>query len=378
MITVDCRNLEGRVRVPLSKSLAHRWMICSFLAGRSFDINEKYGPLCDDLKATHRCLSALSDGGEVLDCGESGTTLRLLLPVTAAMGKAVTFRRQGSLVSRPIAELVDELNRHGACIEADGSDVSVRGRLSAGEYVLPGNISSQYVSALMLAFSAMEGECSLKLSSELESAPYVKMTEYVIREFAAADDPDILTDRLLEGDWSAGAMWHAADVLLDGSLDIEGLSEDTIQGDARIMELVDPDGGDRDLTVDVSDCPDIVPAIALAMLKASATLRITGAGRLRLKESDRLSALASILGRLGADVSEASYSLTLRGSNGRLLPGTDEVLDCRGDHRMIMFAALASIACEKPVKINDPEAVSKSYPGFFEEITRLGGRVEQI
>lgn len=378
MITVDCRNLEGHVRVPLSKSLAHRWMICSFLAGRSFDINEKYGPICDDLEATHRCLGALSDGGEVLDCGESGTTLRLLLPVAAAMGKAVIFRRRGSLVSRPIAELVDELNRHGACIETDGPDVAVRGRLSAGEYVLPGDISSQYVSGLLLAFSAMDGECSLKLSSELESAPYVKMTEYVIREFAAADDPDILTDRLLEGDWSAGAIWYAADALLGGRLDIEGLSEDTIQGDARIMELVGPDGSDRDLTVDVSDCPDIVPAIALSMLKASATLRITGAGRLRLKESDRLSALASILSRLGADVSEASDSLTLRGNKGRLLPGTDEVLDCRADHRMIMFAALASIACEKPVKISDPEAVRKSYPGFFEEITRLGGRVEQI
>ncbi|MCQ2567645.1 MAG: 3-phosphoshikimate 1-carboxyvinyltransferase, partial [Mogibacterium sp.] len=113
-----------------------------------------------------------------------------------------------------------------------------------------------------------------------------------------------------------------------------------------------------------------------AMLKASSTLRITGAGRLRLKESDRLSALASILGRLGADVSEASDSLTLRGSKGRLLPGTDEVLDCRGDHRMIMLAALASIACEKPVTISDPEAVSQSYPGFFEEITSFGGSVE--
>lgn len=394
----------------MSKSLAHRYLICSYLAGNMDAVTEfekEYAPLCDDLKATAGCLKALAENSGELCCKESGTTLRLLLPVVAALGREAVFRIEGSLVGRPIQELADELNRHGAVVKRQSDDkgefISVSGKLEPGEFVLPGNVSSQYISGMLLAMPIIGGS-SLRVDESIESLSYVEMTMEVMEAFGViagcneyADENEFEVSQnysysedcrdIIEGDWSAGAMWLAVNELLGGSLEIEGIRENSAQGDSRIAEILEiyreteswesdgDESGDCEIEINVEDCPDLVPAIALRAVTAKATTIIVGAGRLRLKESDRLSTVASVLRQLGADVAEATDSLTIAGTGGRLLPASDKPVDCAGDHRIVMLAALASAVCEHAVTIADPEAVSKSFPAFFETIEHLGGEL---
>ncbi|MBQ0018427.1 MAG: 3-phosphoshikimate 1-carboxyvinyltransferase [Clostridiales bacterium] len=414
MLSVELKKLKGTIDVPLSKSLAHRYLICAYIAGdfaaikefaEKFEASEDAGyRLCDDVKATLNSIRKLiEEERPVLNCGESGTTLRLLLPVAATMGKEAEFVAEGSLVGRPVKELTDELKKHGASIEyiekgvcsdtyseddacsnvgneitSDGSlRIRLSGKLEPGTYTIPGNISSQYISGLLLAFYAMGGQSKLNIEGNIESKSYVAMTEEVIRAYkdfksvkGQCSSRTELECRILEGDWSAAAMWMAAGRLSGDEIVLRGLSENSLQGDSCFADILKKIY-ERDMVIDISDCPDLAPAIMLAALGTERRIGIAGAGRLRLKESDRLSTLASILRQLGAEVTEARDSLTVTGIGDRLLPGSDEPVDCCGDHRMVMFAALASIKCEKAVIIKDPECVSKSYPGFFEELKRL-------
>ena len=395
---VDCRDIKGHIDVPVSKSVAHRYLICSFLNG-DYAAVENFGidmRPCDDVLATQECLMQLihSDPGGhstvVLNCRESGTTLRMLLPVVAALGVPAMFRREGSLVKRPINVLTEELCNHGANIYEDGNNLYVTGRLEPGEYVIPGDISSQYISGLLMAMPLIPGYCKLRAVGEVQSIPYIEMTQ-------AALDGNLE----LEGDWTNAAIWLAADEILGGSLEIAGLNNESVQGDKCIVEylarfrnpeglsqeVIDAESGERTetdaathrydrpmLEFDVSNCPDIAPAIALRAITADVTTVIKGASRLRLKESDRLEVMAEMLTKLGVEVREGRDGIIIEGCAGPA-PGTDEILRTDGDHRMIMLAALSSIACNKPVRVDKPESVSKSYPNFWETISKLGGTV---
>ncbi len=389
-ITVDCKKLKGEVRVPVSKSILHRYLLCAYVQG-DYDtirnIESRVGRLSDDVLATKSCLEKLmgampgSDEAVELCCHESGTTLRFMIPLVAAMGVRANVTAEGSLVGRPMKPFIDELNRHGADIEmeivTDTEVYKVSGELEAGDYKLPGNISSQFVSGLMLASDLVDGDLWICTEDELQSSSYVEMTGEVIKAYSKGGQ-----DKLIEGDWSNGAMWVVANDLLGGKLKVNGLSAESIQGDRQIISILNDFAIDElmsdTIAIDVSDCPDLVPAIALRAVTSPMVTTITNAGRLRYKESNRLIAIQKILATLGADIciGDDGSSLIIRGTSGNKLPGNDTLIETFGDHRMVMLAVMASIITDKPVKVGGIESVSKSYPEFFEDVGTLGGIVE--
>ena len=365
-------------------------MVCAYVQG-DYDairnIESKAGQLADDVLATKDCLEKMmdampgSDEALELNCRESGTTLRFMIPLVAAMGVKADVVAEGSLIGRPMQPFIDELNRHGANIEMISSGnaeiYEVSGELEEGDYNLPGNISSQFVSGLMLASDLVDGDLWICLDDELESSSYVDMTTQVIHAYGRGRQ-----DKLIEGDWSCGAMWVVANDLLGGKLQVGGLSATSIQGDKRIISILNDYAIEElladEISIDVSDCPDLVPAIALRAVASPMVTNITHAGRLRYKESNRLAAVQEILAELGADIriNDSGDGLIIKGNAGEKLAGSDKEIDTYGDHRMVMLAVMTSILTERAVKIGGIESVSKSYPRFFEDIRNLGGIVE--
>lgn len=376
ILSVDARGIKGKITVPYSKSMAHRVLVQAFCRGdidvvRSFDANS------DDVAATKNCLLELADNQDIpnLLCGESGTTLRFMLPLAAALGRKCNLVAEGSLVGRPMQPLIDELNKHGASITVklidDAEVYSVSGKLSCGDYEFPGNVSSQFISGVILASSLIDGETWVTYGDELESSSYVEMTQYVVNHYDSSK-----IQKLLEGDWSSGAMWLVASYLRAGEIQVNGLNEESCQGDRVIIDILDVEDG-FDAEISVKDCPDLAPAIALWAICRNGDTVITDTSRLRLKESDRQAAIVDILKQLGADIKQDRDKIVIHGSS-KALPGSSEVVNTRSDHRMAMLAALASIVCEQPVLIENPEAVNKSYPHFFEDMEKLGGVLTQI
>ena len=383
---IDPCQLSGTVRVPPSKSMAHRTIIAAALAGT--EEPEGVGD-SRDIQATRTCLAALRAPGAglpELDCGESGSTLRFLVPLSMALRGGGRFTGRGRLMERPLGPYETLFQARGADWSLEGNTLTVRGRLPAGRYELPGDVSSQFVTGLLLALPLAEGESEIVLTSPLESADYVDLTLEVlerhgIRIGRARDRftvPGGQTYRpcrmTVPGDWSQGAVWYAAD-FLDHRVKIEGLDETSAQADRRIAayywRLARP--GDREL--DVSQCPDLAPALGAMAALARGNTRLTGAGRLRLKESDRLSAIAETIRRLGGQAREEADSLVIRGVD-RLEGG--ERVDSRGDHRIAMMAAVLATRCRRPVSILQMECVDKSYPEFWNDFTKLGGKLHVL
>ena len=388
-----------RIRIIPSKSYAHRAYICDFLAGGSGD-----GVLCcldsDDIKATRRCLRALGNGDEDLDCGESGSTLRFMLPLAGVLGKRVRLLTSGKLSERPTGPLEDELMRHGMTIEHPAKDVILAsGKLSPGGYRLPGDISSQFISGLMLSLPYLDGDSTIEMTSELKSSAYVDITEDVLREYGVVirrqGDAFLVPGRSsyhrdgiyeTEGDWSQAAFWLAAGAICSVPVKVVGLKEDSVQGDRKIVEILRSMGADiradeegaasypsglKGVTTDISEVPDLAPAIAAAAAFAEGDTRLTDAGRLRLKESDRIESIVRCVRSLGGSAEGASDEIVIHG--GRKLSGGRA--ETAGDHRIVMMAAVMSLGVQGSVEIEEKEAVNKSYPGFFGEFERCFGRI---
>ena len=389
--------LAGTVAAIPSKSDAHRALICAALADRPTRLLLS-GEFSEDMRATGRCIAALGGtvcpapgGAEVtpirkvpavplLDCGESGSTLRFLLPVAAAICDGFSVVGQGRLPERPLEALCTAMEAGGCTFSAHALPLSVSGRLTSGEYALPGNISSQYISGLLLAFPMLSHESRIRLTTPLESRGYVAMTLSVMRRFGAAAErladgfrcpgggyisPGTLE---IEGDWSNAAFWLAAHSL-GHALTITGLCDASAQPDRQAGVLVDALGDGA--KVDVSECPDLLPILAVRAAYAGGETHFLHAARLRLKESDRLHAAAEGLALLGGDVSEMPDALVVRGHGG--LRGGCTV-SSYGDHRMAMAWAIAALDADGPVTILGAEAVNKSYPAFWREYQRLGGK----
>ena len=398
---VNCKDMKGELEIICSKSMAQRYMLCCYLSGKldeALNIEERIGRLSEDTKAMRDCIEALAYPHDpaFLRCRESGTTLRTIMPVALAQGREAVLLLEGSLAQRPIAALEDELEAHGASIKDEGSTIYVNGKLEAGAYRMSGRVSSQYTTGLLFGLAALGGGGEVYVDSRPQSLPYIEMTIKALDTFGVKVETEKRgrgiafsmaagqklewnenAYKLLEGDWSNGALWLAANQLLGGSLTLTGLSDDSLQGDknfANILRLYESTERTT-ISIDVGDTPDLVPAIALLALTSSSRTIITNAGRLRYKESDRLATISSILRKLGAKVIEEEEGLIIDGTSGSLLPGTDEVIETESDHRMTMMASFASIICEKPVRIDHPESVRKSYPAFFEDIEKLGGSV---
>lgn len=391
--------LRGAVDVPSSKSCAHRLLICAALAQGETTVG--MNALSEDITATAGCLASLGARVErcpqgyrvrsgptetacTLDCGESGSTLRFLLPVAAALGARARFTGRGRLPERPNAPLLSALRAHGVAAEGELLPLTIGGRLSGGEYPIAGNISSQYITGLLLALPLCEGDSRVTLITPLESAAYVDITLDCLRAFGIRVLPDAAGYTVpggqrfrspgrvtAEGDWSAAAFWRAANAL-GGRVECRGLNAASLQGDRAIDGQLQSLGGE----INVSNTPDLVPALAAAAALYPGETRITGAARLRLKESDRLRAVSAMLRALGGDCDEEPDGLTIRGVPA--LRGGH--VDGMNDHRIVMAAAIAASAARGEVVIDGCEAVNKSYPAFFEHFNALGGnaRVESI
>ena len=404
-LLIEPGTLTGSIEPPPSKSDAHRALIAAWLAGdrQGSGISGLPEVLPDDLAATCRCLAALAAGRSELDCGESGTTLRLLIPITAALDPAdrarqVTFLGRGRLPQRPIDAYRTILGDAGAQLDFPGTDslpLILSGRIGAGLFQLPGHISSQYLSGLLFALPLLPGDSQIVLTTPLESAPYVAMTLRTLSAFGIVvhesergyDIPGSQTYRKtaykIEKDYSQAAFWLTANYL-GSNLQVIGLSESSVQGDRAIEALLaDFRLARPEYCIDAAQIPDLVPILAVAAAAAPAVTRIVRAARLRLKESDRLESTAAALAALGADIVVEADGLLIRGGGKDQtalapLPLRGGEVDTLGDHRIAMAAAIAALNTKQGVVLRHSEAVRKSYPTFFADFKRLGGNIHEL
>ncbi len=407
-ITIFPEKLSGTVSAIPSKSHAHRLMVCAALADRPTRI--EIPSICDDLAATISCISGL--GGEIehcygqaeiispihnnvklaqANCGESGSTLRFFLPLAGVLGVDTVFQLEGKLPYRPLSPLWEEMERNGcrlswlsrSAMQANGTHIPrsvtaglhLSGQLRPGHYRIDGGVSSQFISGLLMALPILDGESRVELIGRIESKPYVDMTLQALSQFGVQwndfrtpgnqvfKSPGSVT---VEGDWSAAAFWLAANVI-GSNITVTGLDASSVQGDREITALLPQ--LENHIAISAADIPDLVPILAVvAAVKQGAV--ITDAGRLRLKESDRITATVEMLNALGGRAVADGNTLTVHPS--ALTGGT---VDACGDHRIAMAAAIASTVCQSPVTILGAECVSKSYPAFWKEFTRLGGKI---
>lgn len=414
-ITLHHPVFERSIEAPSSKSAAHRPMIAAAFADAPTRI--AISGAGEDIAATAACLRAFGAGVDktadgtallitpitalpeqaVADCGESGSTLRFLVPVAGALGLTVKFLRRGRLPERPMEPLKSELARHGVTLSdcTDGA-LLVSGKLSAGEYCIAANVSSQFITGLLLALSLLDSPSTLTLMGEIESAPYIRMTLDTLEAFGAApavsadgrhfEIPGYAArpfhsprDMHTEGDYSGAAFPLVAGAIGKTPVTVTGLRADSAQGDRAILSLlsafgarVEADPSAEAVTVfpaplhgieiDAKQIPDLVPVLAVTAAAAEGDTRITGAARLRIKESDRIATTAALLRNLGGEVEELSDGLLIHGGK----PLTGGTVSGAGDHRIVMSAAVAALLCSEPVTILGAEAAKKSYPLFFE------------
>ena len=362
------------VKLPPSKSILHRNIICAALTGKT-DFSQYIGTN-EDIDATINCMTALMNGEDVLDCKESGSTLRFLIPIAAALGKSVQFVGEGRLLERPLSPLLDVLSDFGVSSDLTRKTLSISGKLESGKYELPGDVSSQFVSGLLLAIPLVSGGGKIVLTTPLQSASYVDITIGVMAEFGVTvtktesgytvngeykANPEYSE---ATADWSQAAFFLVANAL---GCDFKciGLDKQSPQGDRKIAELVQQateNGKIEPQTIDVSDIPDLVPPLAAMLCFADGVSELTNAGRLRLKESNRLETVSDAINNLGGDAKIVEDSLIITGverlSGGKVNP--------RGDHRIAMMTAVLSLRCDGDVWLANPECVKKSYPNFWE------------
>ena len=383
-ITITPGKLSGAVNIIPSKSQAHRYLICaSFADGPTTLICPETN---QDIEATADCLNALgaritrSNSGyeitpirripdaAVLNCRESGSTLRFLLPIVGALGVDATFRMEGRLPQRPLSPLWEEMERMGCQLTRPTPDtIRCTGRLKAGAYTIDGSVSSQFITGLLFALSLIGEKSNLEITGKVESRPYIEITKAAMRLFDAPNyhTPGCVT---VEGDWSNGAFFLAAAALGSG-VTVTNLEPDSPQGDRAAAALIP--GLQEYMVIDGSDIPDLIPILSV-VAAANQGAEFTNIRRLRLKESDRVAAIISMIENLGGKAEATEDTLTIYGTG--LTGGT---VDSRNDHRIAMAAAIAATVCSKNVTICGAEAVNKSYPGFWDEYRRLGGNYEQ-
>jgi len=406
--------VKDRVRAISSKSEAHRALICAALSDKETKI------ICTDtnadIDATASCLNSLGadirrigDGFEVkpissvsqnamLDCNESGSTLRFMLPLCASIGADCSFIMRGRLASRPLSPLYELLQSNGIALSEQGvSPLNMSGKLKAGDYSVAANISSQYISGMLFALSIAEGGSTLRLEGGIESAPYIFMTVNTLISFGA----DLLFDpqnnvfkingksRLISpkhftvgGDWSNAAFYLCAGAIGTTPVTLQNLEQNSAQGDRAVLDVLKKMGANirvsedevtvypstlRGTEINGADIPDLVPILSVAASVAEGKTRIYNASRLRLKESDRIESVCSLLSALGADIEATEDGMIICGK--KALSGGE--VDSFNDHRIAMSAAISSLICENKVKISRFEAINKSYPSFLDGFDKI-------
>lgn len=412
-VTLDPKTiLGGTLDIISSKSDIHRCIICAAFADKETEI--EFCGLSKDILTTVECVEKLGAKAEfndkrvkiypadvsairqglVLDCHESGTTARFLLPIAALVCRNCTVTGSGRLPERPFSALCKSLEEHGAQFSSETLPMTVnKPNGGKGTYKIPGNISSQYVSGLLLML-VLAGGGKVELTTPLESAGYVDMTVYTLKRFGVdvtCEDgkytvPEgqkfVSPGRIkAQGDWSSAAFWLCADAL-GANVSLKGLDVNCPQGDRIILDYLEKFGADKKINgdtvsveaarlkaieIDAKNCPDLVPVLAVTACVAKGTTIIKGAARLRLKESDRIESTVKMLRSLGADADALPDGMTIRGK-GYLDGG--EVDGCN-DHRIVMSAAVASLICRSQVVIDGARAAEKSYSTFFNDFDKL-------
>ncbi len=403
-VTITPTRLRGVITPPPSKSQSHRLIIAAALSDGFCRLSNVL--LSEDIQATLRCMRTLdadasADGTlirgadlvdghdepapEVMDCGESGSTLRFLIPVALALKGKGRFTGHGRLMERPQEPYFQIFREKGISYELKDGVLTVEGKLTPGVYTLPGDVSSQFVTGLLFALPLLEGDSEIHLTTDLESRGYVDMTLDALEQFGVKAHWDGQRtfqvpgnqiyrhrDLAVEGDYSQAAFWYAA-TGVGNEVDLEGLNAFSVQGDMRIVPYWVRLREVGSVELDVSQCPDLVPPLAAhAVLRAGEETRLVNAARLRLKESDRLATVAQVLTALGGQVEEGPDYLVFHGQE--TLPGGVTV-SAHNDHRIAMMAAIAATRCEQPVTITGAECVNKSYPHFWEDYEALGGQI---
>lgn len=415
--------LQGKISAIGSKSDIHRLLILSALSDGKTEIFSS--TLCDDTLATANALNALgarcefcdrkfvvypidkADVGKIIDCNESGSTLRFLLPVATAISENNSFIGKGRLPERPIGELVECLKSSGVEFSSQTLPLSTKGKLKAGKYYITGKVSSQYISGLLMALAVCEGESEIILTSHLESKSYVDMTVKSLKLFGteifeSETGYKIFGRKKLtspkkvfaDGDWSNSAFWLSSGAISE-KIAVTGLDMASPQGDKKIISDLEAFGAkvfvektverveNSTITVkkdklsgteiELSDTPDLLPILAVVASFCDNTTVFKGAKRLKLKESDRLLAVEKMINSLGGEAKAYDDGVIVYPK--KLTGGT---VNGFNDHRIVMAAAIGASCCEKETVITDAQAVRKSYPEFFEDFKALGGRFDVI
>lgn len=403
------------VKIPASKSMAHRLLIAAALGKNSKILH--FDGFSNDIGATIVCLRALGaeitelGGGDwrvtpvgtvpdaecSLFCGESGSTLRFLLPIVGVLGANAVFHMEGRLPERPLEPLRTILCEHGMKIEKTGDLLVCSGKLSGETFEIPGNVSSQYVTGLLAALPRMPADTVLRVTGNVESAAYIAMTEQVLRmagirfekvgwEYSISGGQmyDLPEHVEVEGDWSNAAFFLCMGALSPAGVHVEGLHRDSAQGDRAVLDILREMGAEvtaeeetvtvrrgalRSVTIDARPIPDLIPVLSVLAALAEGETVIEHAGRLRLKESDRLASTAAMLSALGGQVTELPEGLRIHGVS-QLAGGTVEACN---DHRIAMAAAVAAGGCRGNVVVRGSECVNKSYPDFWRDLDGLKG-----
>lgn len=407
----------GEIRAIPSKSDAHRAIICSALADEKTSIHIAH--ISKDIEATLGCIKSMGADfnkkgnvyeitpvnelkeNPVLDCGESGSTLRFLLPVLSALGMGATFVGSGRLPERPMGLIVDVLKEHGNSFSSANLPIEVWGKTTAGVFNIEGNVSSQFISGLLFALPLLRERSVVRLTSKLQSSAYVNMTIDTLRAFGinieknenefivnGGDNYISPKEYTVEGDWSNSAFFMVLGAL-GGRTVIKNLNLNSSQSDKMILDVLSLAGvkysaSDNEIIVeksqikpfdfDVSQCPDLFPVVSILACGAKGKSTLYNAGRLRIKESDRIKTTRELILGLGGSAEERLDSLIING-NGKLTGG---MADSCNDHRIAMSAYVASAICERDIILKDARAIDKSYPSFMEDFSKIGGAFDVI
>ena len=405
-IRISPSKLKGELNVPASKSSAHRSIICASLADGVSHLSGV--TMSKDIEATIGAMTALGaefevNGGDItvkgsggknvekclVDCNESGSTLRFIIPIAAAVGTESEFRGRGRLPQRPIDIFIRELGKNGVNFDYHNTmPFTVSGGLRSGRFEIEGNVSSQFITGLLFALPLLGGDSEIVLISHLESRPYVDITIDTLRRFGviAEETADGFFvrggqkyhphDEKIEGDYSQAAFFCVANAL-GSQVELHNLNENSVQGDKKILEIIHDmcyNGSIGSYNADCSDIPDLVPILAVLGAFGSEKSVIYNAKRLKIKESDRLETTAALLNGLGGDVTVTDDGLIIR-PTGAMHGG---IVDGFGDHRIVMAAAIAATCIDGEVVIRGAEAAEKSYPAFFDDYKMLGGNANVI
>jgi len=403
-LQIKPHKLKGTVSIPSSKSITHRAIICAALAGGISNLSGI--DYSKDIDATLQIMEAFGahikkgDSNVVLsgivsashtsiaDCCESGSTLRFLIPVAAALGIRTEFRGQGRLPQRPITPFIRELSQKGVTFHYDNTmPFLMEGKLQSGAFRLEGDISSQFITGLLFALPLLDGDSEIIMTSPLQSKPYVDLTIDCMQKFGVSveETPEgnykvrgnqtyQAANMQMEGDFSQAAFFYVANYL-GNNVELNNIPEKSVQGDRKILVIISEmcynkeNGKNAAFHVDATDIPDLVPILAVLGTFGDGISVITGARRLRIKESDRLTAVSQLLNNLGGCVYVHEDGLEIH-PVPTLHGGT---VDSFGDHRIAMCAAIAATRCTEAVTILGAECVEKSYPAFFDDYQSLGG-----